>query len=149
MLRYGMLSQRKASGLAAIALLAASCAYVSFGRRVGTDEFVLRQEIKAFYVDVQKALAAGNPDALASLFSTPLQQEIRAWGEKFFAEHGNARLRIDKLGFDELGYLRAVVSLAYAVDTPGGKGDFRGAERQVLVKKRGRWYMESREKLIE
>ena len=44
---------------------------------------------------------------------------------------------------DELGTARAVVRVAYKVDTPNGAGGFGGSERDVLVKRGGRWYISS------
>lgn len=129
-----------------------ACGYVSFGRKVGTAEWILQQEIRSYYDNVQLAFAAGNPQALAGLFDPGIakpmtQTEILAWGEKFFGEHKKARFRIEKLVFDELGYLQAVVTLTYRVETPEGRGDFGGTERDALVKRRGRWYISAWEKL--
>ncbi|MBI4377125.1 MAG: nuclear transport factor 2 family protein [Elusimicrobia bacterium] len=133
-------------------LLASGCVSVGFGRKVTTDELVLRQEVEAYYNDVQRAFAAGNPDALSSLFSPSITKpmtlpEIRAWSQKFFSENGRASFKIEKLEFESLGFSDASVVLTYSVRTSGGKGDFSGIERNILVKRNGRWFTASWERL--
>lgn len=142
---------RLAPALVAAALLS-GCGYVGFGRGVTTDEMILQQEIRSFYNDVQRAFTVSNPDALASLFDPSITHpmthaEIKAWGEKFFGEHKDSRFKIEKLEFNELGYLQAVVTLTYKVETPDGKGGFGGTEEDKLVKRRKRWYVASWDKV--
>ena len=88
----------------AFLLLASGCGYVSFGRRVSQEETILIQEIRSYYGQVQRAFAAGNAQALAGLFDSSIVKpmthaQIVAWGEKFFAENGPARFRIESLEF--------------------------------------------------
>ncbi|OGR82191.1 MAG: hypothetical protein A3J74_01310 [Elusimicrobia bacterium RIFCSPHIGHO2_02_FULL_57_9] len=129
-----------------------ACGYVGFGRKVTLEEIALQQEVRSFYNDLQATFAAGNPQALAALFSPSItkpmtHKEILAWGEKFFGEQKNAHFRIDKLGFERLGAVEAVVTLTYRVETPGGKGDFGGTERDSLIQKNKRWYISAWEKI--
>jgi hypothetical protein len=129
-----------------------SCSYISFQRPPTDDEILLRQSLKAYYNEVQSAFAAGNPAALASLFSPSItrpmtQGEIRAWADKFFAEHGRARFKIKGLEIEELSFVRAVVTLTYSVETPDGKGGFAGTERDILERARGRWSIAAWDKL--
>lgn len=140
--------------LAGLGAFLIGCGYISFGRRVTDDEMLLQQEILDFYNGVQRAFAAGNPDALAGLFSPSIthpmtHKEIHAWAEKFFGENKNASFRIEKLAFEQLGHVQAVVTLSYQVETQGGKGDFGGTERDTLVKHRRHWYISSWEKAAE
>lgn len=133
------------------ALVLSSCGYVSFERAKTPDEVRLEQSVRAYYGDVRRAFAVGNADALTALFSPSIthpmtQAQIRAWAEKFFSEHGRARMRIDRLDVDELGFVRAVVTLTYRVETPDGKGAFGGTERDVLERRDGRWFVASWDK---
>ncbi len=137
--------------LAAAALLTSACGYVSFERPKTADELRLEQSLRAYYGEVREAFAVGNPDALASLFSPSIthpmtQREIRDWATKFFAEHGRARFRIESLEIDELGFVRAVTTLTYRVETPDGKGSFAGTERDVLERRESRWFVSSWDK---
>ena len=131
--------------------LLAGCLRLGFERRATTEEIVLKAEIRAFYGQVQQAFAAGTPRALAALFSPTIARpmshaEILAWAERFFSEHGHARFRVERLEFDELGHLQALVTLTYRVETPGGRGDFGGTEQDTLVKTSGRWTISAWEK---
>ena len=130
------------------ALLLQGCAYVDvgFGRKVSEDELRLRTEVRAYYDDVVRAFAAGNPDALTQLFDAAIakpmtRDQIQAWGRKFFGEHGPARFKIEKVDYERLGYENAVVLLTYRVETKDGKGGFGGTERDTLVKRGRRWTM--------
>lgn len=130
---------------------ACACGYVGFGRKVSTEEFVLQQEIRSFYNTLQQTFAAGNAQALASLFfpsiTKPMtQKEILDWGEKFFLEHKNAHFRIDNMVFERLGPVEAVITITYRVETPDGKGDFGATERETLVQQKKRWYISAWEK---
>ena len=131
--------------LAPVVLLAAACGGISFGRRVTDDERILQQEIHSYYDQVQSAFATGNGDGLASLFAPSIthpmtHKEIKAWADKFFKENRNGHFKIEKLDFEGLSYIKASVVLTYKVETPGGKGDFGGVERQTLTKDHGHWY---------
>lgn len=129
----------------------AGCGYVSFERPKTPDELRLIQSVHDYYGELGQAFAAGNADTLAELYSPSLSHpmtraQLRAWAEKFFAEHGRARLVIKRLDVDELGYVQAVATVDYAVETPDGRGDFSGVERDVLERKKGRWAIASWDK---
>ena len=140
---------------AAILLLAsalAGCANISFSRKQTPDELRLAQEVHDYYTEIGSAFAAGNSSGLASLFSSDIthpmsQPEILAWAHKFFGQNRNAHFKVEKLDIDELSYIRAVVTLNYKVETPSGKGNFGGVERDVLTRQRGHWYMAEWEKV--
>jgi hypothetical protein len=142
---------RRLTVLLAAAVGLSSCGYVSFERAKTPDEVRLEQSVRGYYGDVRRAFAVGNADALTSLFSPSIthpmtQAQIRAWADKFFAEHGRARMRVEKLDVDELSFVRAVVTLSYRVETTDGKGSFGGAERDVLERRDGRWFIASWDK---
>jgi hypothetical protein len=130
---------------AAAALLLGACGLtLDFSRRVTEEENILRSEIHGYYAEVGSAFAAGNPDMLATLFAPGIthpmtQEQIRAWGEKFFKEHGPARFKVVKLDFESVGHVSAVVELTYRVETRDGAGSFGGVERDQLVRRGGRW----------
>ena len=129
----------------------AGCGWIGFRKPPTDDELRLSSEVRSHYVEVQQAFASGNAQALAALFDAGLaapmsKPQVEAWAERFFAEHGRARLRILSLEIDDLGLARAVVTLKYAVETPDGKGGFAGTERDTLVRRSGRWYMAAWEK---
>lgn len=116
------------------------------------DELRLRRELEGYYVEAAAAFAAASPDALAALFDPAIkkpmtQEQIRAWAEGFFREHGPAQLRVESLEFERLGFESAVVLMRYRVDVAGGKGSFAAAERDEFVKRRGKWLITSWEKL--
>ena len=132
-------------------LLTSSCGYVSFGRKVSDDELRLRSDVRAYYDEAALAFAAGSADALASLFDAAIakpmtREQIREWGRTFFADHGPARFKVEKLEYERLGYENAVVLLTYRVETKDGKGSFGGTERDVLAKRGRRWIVTSWEK---
>lgn len=140
--------------LLAAAALAASCGYVSFGRTVSDDELRLRDDVRGYYDEVAQAFAAGNPDALALLFDAAIakpmtREQIAAWGKDFFAKHGPARFRVEKVEYERLGHENAVVLLAYRVETRDGKGSFGGVERDYLTKRGKRWVVTAWEKVSE
>lgn len=133
------------------AVLASGCGYVSFGRKVGDDELRLRADVRAYYDEVVRAFAAGNPDALTMLFDATIakpmtRDQIQAWGVKFFAANGPASFKVQRVEFERLGYENAVVLLTYRVETKGGKGDFGGTERDILVKHGRQWVVTEWEK---
>ena len=144
----------RAAALIALALLTGACAQLDlgFGRRVSDEEFVLREEIRAYYQEVGAAFASGNAQALAGLFdpgiSEPMTRaQIEAWGEDFFKKHGPARFEVEKIDFERAGHESAVVELTYRVTTRGGDGSFGGTERDQLVKRGRRWSVSAWEKL--
>lgn len=133
-------------------LLLSGCITVGFGRKIGDDELRLRDEVKAYYAQVASAFAAGNEQALAELFDPAIavpmtQEQIQAWGKKFFAENGPAAFKVEKLEFEGLGRVEGVVLLTYRVETRDGKGSFGGVERDRLVKRGRRWFVASWEKV--
>jgi hypothetical protein len=139
--------------LAFLALLAASsgCGVVSFRKPPTDEELRLTGEVRSYYAEVQRAFAAGNPQALSSLFDASITRpmskaEIDAWAEKFFAEHGRARFRILSFEIDDLGHEQALVTLKYAVEPADGTGGFGATEQDSLVKRNGRWYTRSWER---
>ncbi len=130
------------------AALLASCAYVSFGRKVSDDELRLRADVRAYYDEVVLAFAAGNSGALTLLFDAAIakpmtRERIEAWGKDFFAKHGPAKFKIEKVEYERLGYENAVVLLAYRVETKDGAGNFGGVERDYLTKRGRRWLVTS------
>lgn len=129
-----------------------ACVRLDLGRKVSDDELRLRRELEGYYLEAAAAFAAGSPDALAALYDQSITRPmtlaaIRAWGEGFFAEHGPARFKVEKLEFERLGYESAVVALTYRVETRDGKGSFGGVERDEFVRRRGRWLMTGWEKI--
>lgn len=136
------------------AALLSSCGYVSFGRKVSDDELRLRSEVRAYYDEVVLAFAAGNADALTQLFDAAIakpmtREQIAAWGKDFFAKHGPAKFKVERLEYERLGYENAVVLLAYRVETKDGKGNFGGVERDYLTKRGRRWAVTAWEKAEE
>ena len=138
--------------LAAAALALSACGLsVSFGRKISSEELILRDEIRAYYVEIAAAFAAGNADRLADLFDSgitrPMTQErIRAWGRDFFAKHGPAGFKIERIDYESAGHVSAVVTLTYRVETRDGGGSFGGTERDELVKRGRRWSVTGWEK---
>ena len=138
--------------LLALFSAAAGCRHLSFGRAVSDDELRLQAQIRAYYQEAARAFAAGDAAALTRLYDQAIgkpmtRDQIQAWGEKFFAEHGPASFSVKALEFERLGFQDAVVVLAYRVETKDGRGSFGGTERDVLAKKGKRWLMTSWEKL--
>lgn len=138
--------------LLAAALLASSCGYVSFGRKVSQDELRLRSDVRAYYDEVAQAFAAGNADALALLYDPAIarpmtREKILAWGKGFFGEHGTASFKVEKIEYERLGYENAVILLTYRVTTPDGRGSFGGTERDYLIKRSRRWVVTAWEKV--
>lgn len=138
--------------LAAAALALAGCGWISFQRPPTDDELRLEREVRGYYTQVGTAFAAGNAQALTSLFDPSITEpmtrpEIAKWAEEFFAKHGRAGFKIASIDFEQLAFERAVVTIRYRVTTPDGQGGFEGAEIDTLVKKNGRWYTARWEKL--
>ena len=136
------------------AVLLASCGYVSFGRKISDDELRLRSDVRAYYDEVVQAFAAGNADALALLFDAAIakpmtRENILAWGKDFFASHGPASFKVERVEYERLGYENAVVLLTYRVETKNGKGNFGGTERDYLTKRGRRWVVTAWEKVPE
>lgn len=130
----------------------AACLRLDLGRRVSDDELRLRRELEGYYLEAAAAFAAASPDALAALFDPAIkkpmtQERIRAWAEAFFREHGPAKLRVEALEFERVGFESAVVRVRYRVDTADGKGAFAASERDEFAKKRGKWLITGWEKL--
>lgn len=148
----GLMNRRGWALALFIGVSAAACDYISFSRWASPDEVRLQEELRGYYGELKGVFAMGNSQALAGLFDASItrpmtQEQILAWGQNFFSENRTAVFRIDKFEVEELGYQRAVVMLTYRVETPGGKGDFGGTERDTLVKRRGRWYVSAWEKV--
>lgn len=134
------------------AVLLSACGYVSFGRKVSDDELRLRSSVRAYYDEVVQAFAAGNPETLTMLFDAAIakpmtREQISAWGKDFFAKHGPSRFKVLRVEYERLGYENAVVLLTYRVETPDGKGNFGGTERDNLTKHGRRWVVTSWEKI--
>lgn len=145
---------RRTIAACAALLLLSGCRYVSFARPRSDDELRLEREVRAYYNEVRLAFAAGNSQALSSLFDPNITKpmtkaQVDAWADKFFNEHGRARFRIKHFELEELGFERAVVLLEYAVEPSSGHGGFGGSERDTLVKRGGRWYTASWEKIAK
>ena len=134
------------------AVLLSSCGYVSFGRKVSDDELRLRSDVRAYYDEVARAFAAGNTDALTLLFDAAItkpmsREKIAAWGKDFFAKHGPASFKVERVEYERLGYESAVVLLTYRVETKDGDGNFGGTERDDLAKRGRRWVVTASEKV--
>ncbi len=130
----------------------AACVRLDFGRKVGDDELRLRRELEGYYVDAAAAFAAGSPEALTALFDPAItkpmtREKIRSWAAGFFAEHGQAHFKVEKLDIERLGFVSAVAVLTYRVETKDGKGSFGGVERDEFARKNGRWIMTGWEKV--
>lgn len=130
--------------LLASSLALGGCGFVSFQRPRTDQELILRGQVRYFYSQIQLAFAEGNPDALTVLFSPSITRpmsyaEVQAWARRFFSENKTARFRILRLEIEQLGPVQAVVLLTYKVQTPDGKGDFGGTERDTLSQSGGRW----------
>ena len=139
--------------LAAAAAALGGCVSLNFGRNVTDEELVLRGEIKSYYNEVAIAFAGGNADALAGLYDEAIarpmtKEQIRAWGADFFAKHGPASFKLDKIEFERVGHVSAAVTISYRVDTKDGTGSFAGVERDELAHRDNRrWYVTAWEKL--
>ena len=137
----------------AAALALGGCISLNFGRPVTDEELVLRGEIKSYYNEVGMAFAGANADALAGLFDAGIarpmtQEQIRSWANDFFAKHGPASFKLDKIEFEQVGHVSAVVTIAYRVETKDGQGSFGGTERDELAHRDNRrWYVTAWEKV--
>lgn len=136
----------------AAAALASSCGWISFGRAVSDDELRLRAGVRAYYDEAAQAFAAGNHEALSLLFDAAIakpmtREQISAWGKDFFAKHGPASFKVQRVEFERLGFESAVVLLTYRVETSDGKGSFGGVERDYLAKRGKRWVVTAWEKV--
>jgi hypothetical protein len=143
---------RRVRFVVAAAFLGSGCGYVSFQKPPSDDELRLKAEIRGYYDQVAQAFAAGNPDALTTLFASSIthpmtQDQIRAWAEKFFKENGPAHFHVRKIEYDEISFVRASVRLSYSVETKGGRGDFGGVEQDELIQRQGRWFTAGWEKI--
>ena len=132
----------------AAAVLLTSCGYVSFGRKVTDDELRLRADVRSYYDEVVTAFAAGNPDSLALLFDAEIakpmtREKITAWGKDFFAKHGSAKFKVDRVKYERLGHVNAVVLLTYHVETADGTGNFADTERDYLARRGRSWVITS------
>jgi hypothetical protein len=137
---------------AALLLALQGCGFISFAKPATDQEIRLRGELRGYYTEVQRAFAAGNSQALASLFDPSIVRpmnhaEIEAWGEKFFADHGPAKLKIVAVDIRDMGAEHAVVELQYAVEPVRNGGGFSAREMDTLVKRNGRWYVREWETL--
>jgi hypothetical protein len=139
--------------LAGAAGLLGGCISVNFGRPVSEEELILRDGIKSYYNEVGATFAGGNADALANLYDAGIarpmtQDKIREWGQDFFAKHGPASFKLEKIDFERVGHVTAVVTITYRVETKDGEGSFGGTERDELIQRDGRrWYVTAWEKL--
>jgi hypothetical protein len=146
---------RKLLLIAAAAGALGGCISLNFGRPVSDDELVLRGEIKSYYNEVGMAFAGGNAEALAGLFDAAIarpmtQDQIRSWAADFFAKHGPASFRLEKIEFERVGHPSAVVTITYRVETKDGQGSFGGTERDELAHRANRrWYTTAYEKIPE
>lgn len=144
---------RLASTACAAALVLGGCSSVSlnFGRKVSDEELILRGELRGYYEEAAAAFAAGSPGLLTALYDPGIarpmtKDQIRAWGETFFKKHGPARFKVEKLDFERVGHVSAVVVLTYRVETKDGDGSFGGSERDEFVKRGRKWFMTAWEK---
>ncbi|MBI3553107.1 MAG: hypothetical protein HY077_11380 [Elusimicrobia bacterium] len=143
---------RRALAAAAVLALTGCGLTFRFDRKMSNEELILRDEVRAYYSEVAAAFAAGNGAALAGLFapgiSHPMTKEqIEAWGDDFFAKHGPAGFKVEKLEFEKVGHVSAEVVLTYRVETRDKAGSFGGVERDRLVKRGRRWSVASWDKL--
>ncbi len=135
-----------------LGLCAAACVKVAFRRPPAPEELAREREIRDFYLEVAKVFATADAEGLAALYEPGISKpmtlgQIRAWGVKFFKEHGPARFHVEKLTLDAVGYRRATVTLTYRVTTASGKGDFGGTELDEFQKSGERWRVSSWEKI--
>jgi hypothetical protein len=110
------------------------------------DDLPLPADVRAYYDELVQAFAAGDAGALALLFDEAIERpmtrdQILAWGEAFFGEHGPARFVVERVEVERLGGESAVVLLTYRVETKDGRGSFGGIERDVLVRRGQGWTM--------
>lgn len=127
---------------------------LDFSRKVSEEELILQEGIRTYYDTVGAAFAVGNADSLADLYDDGItrpmtKDQIRAWGRDFFAKHGPARFKVEKIDFERTGHVTAVVELTYRVETRDGDGSFRGVERDELVQRARRWYVTAWKKIPE
>ena len=132
-------------------LLIPACGWVSFGRKVSEDELRLRTDVRSYYDEVARAFALGDAEVLTRLFDPSIakpmtREQILAWGKDFFAKHGAASFKIERIEYERLGYENAVVLLTYRVETKDGKGNFGGTERDYLIKRGRQWNVTAWEK---
>jgi predicted lipid-binding transport protein (Tim44 family) len=138
--------------LAAVLLLTAGCGLVKIGPAKPLRQSVAEQELRGYYAQVQQAFARADETALTELFDPAITKpmtraQIRAWAKEFFTKHGRSRFVIEDLELVDLGPGRAVARLRFRVVTSGGKGDFAGAEMDVLEKRAGLWRVTGWEKV--
>ena len=136
----------KLLALTVSALLLGGCSTFSidFSRKISEEENILRADVRAYYDEASAAFAAGNAELLADLYEPGIarpmtKDQIRNWGTDFFKKHGPARFKVEKIDFERVGHVSAVVVLTYRVDTKDGDGSFQGTERDELVKHGRRW----------
>ncbi len=132
-------------------LLISACGWVSFGRKISEDELRLRTDVRSYYDEVARAFAMGDAEGLTRLFDPAIakpmtREQILAWGKDFFAKHGAASFKIDRIDYERLGFENAVVLLTYRVETKDGQGGFGGTERDQLIKHGRQWTVTSWEK---
>jgi hypothetical protein len=130
----------------AAALFFSGCSMFSidFGRKITEEENILRADIRAYYDEAAAAFAAGNADLLSELYDPAIgrpmtREQIHAWGVDFFKKYGPARFKVEKIDFERVGHVSAVVVLTYRVETRDGAGSFHGTERDELVKHGRHW----------
>lgn len=141
---------------AILIVVAGACSYIkniSFRKPLTTNEFVAQQQIENFYYEeMASAFFSANPEALVDLYSPDISVpmtwgQIRAWAQKFFKAHSSSHFKVLSLNVDEMSFVRAVVRVRYSIVSGQGSGSFSGYERDVLVNKKGNWYISSWEKL--
>lgn len=142
----------RSARLALPMLLLAGCGLVKIGPAKPLRQSVVEQELRDYYAQVQLAFARADEGALTELFDASITKpmtraQIRAWAKEFFTKNGRCRFVIEDLELVDLGPGRAVARLRYRVVTPGGKGDFAGAEMDVLEKRAGLWRVTAWEKV--
>ena len=140
----------------ALVFFSGACSYIkniSFRKPLTTNEFVLQQQIENFYYEeMTSAFFSANPETLVDLYSPDISvpmnwNQIRVWARKFFKAHSSSHFKVLSLSVDEMSFVRAVVRVRYSILTGEGSGSFSGYERDVLIHKKGNWYISSWEKL--
>jgi len=106
-------------------------------------------------VRVRSAAELGSPDivafdlapaGVAAIVGDRLPSRVARAYRRY--QYGPAAFKVDKLEFEQVGHVSAVVVIAYRVETKDGEGSFGGTERDQLAHRDNRrWYVTAWEKL--
>lgn len=115
---------------------------------------VLRHQIK-FYYDtiVSQAFASAEVDAFATIFdlniTKPMSyEEIKLWAKDFFQKHGSVKFSLTNIEFENVEADRAIVIVAFKVESQDGTLLFSNTEREELIQDTSKgWLITSWEKI--